>query len=110
MWRVDRAAHHQFESWIFNQPKLPPLSTVRERIVDLVGMEELDRGLADDWIDKQIESNVAILKDNYRRVKKVNLPQAIVGKKIVVGTMRDSAKIDHLLADQFGLEADKTTN
>jgi hypothetical protein len=103
VWRINRSASVQFDSWIFNASTTPDLATATRYAENLIGKKNLESALPDDWINIQIKTAVAIYAENCRLMKTMKMPQSIVGRAIVIGTIRKSTDIDNLLSKELGL-------
>ncbi|MEW6307003.1 MAG: vitamin K epoxide reductase family protein [Verrucomicrobiota bacterium] len=93
VWRAAPEKYPEFDRWMFNSPKPPPLEEARTYAGQLAGAEALAKALADGTIDKQIARNVAIYRETVKRTKMDELPQMFVGGDVVVGAPAHASEL-----------------
>ncbi|HKS38775.1 MAG TPA: vitamin K epoxide reductase family protein [Verrucomicrobiae bacterium] len=104
VWRADRTAFTRFDSWLFGHPSVPSLLQARQYAEQLVGREPLQRALADDWVNLQIERDVALYQLNHRKTRNSTMPQILVGSRIGFGSLSSVEDLFRLLETEFGLK------
>jgi len=104
VWRANRDAFHQFDSWIFAPPQPAPVHEVKQYAASLVGSEKLEAALTNSWVNGQLQTNVAIYAANSRSMTNSRMPQLIVGHAITAGAIERVDELYSLLAQQFGLK------
>lgn len=104
VWRAKRSAFAQFDSWMFTPSTPPPVAEVKRYAEELVGRENLNLALQDDWINRQLRTNTAIYTQNEVLMKTLKMPQAIIGSAIVIGSITKSQDLDRLLERELGLK------
>lgn len=103
LWRTNRQAFAEFDTWLFSKTVTPSLLETREHAETLVGQSVLANVLRDPWIDQQIAQDVAIFQTNYRITHRGEMPQLIVGNKIVVGLVQKPEDLYGFLHEHLGL-------
>lgn len=108
VWRTDREAFEKFDSWVFDSwkpssPTAVPLDQVRQHAIELVGEEKLNLALADEWVNRQIQTNVAIYQANIREVGSGSMPQLILGQSVSVGALNRVDQLYKMIGERFGL-------
>lgn len=104
VWRADRKAHHDFDNWIFTPEHPPPLGETRQYAAKLVGSNQLERALRDDWVAKTLQQGINIYSTNYLHYKNGNMPQLIIGTNLIGATFGSTAQLYKLLESQLGLK------
>jgi len=104
VWRADRTAFTRFDSWLFGHPSVPSLLQTRQYAEQLVGREPLQRAMADDWVDRQIERDVALYQMNHQKTRNNIMPQILVGSRIGFGSLSSVEDLFRLLETEFGLK------
>jgi uncharacterized membrane protein/protein-disulfide isomerase len=103
VWLANPKKFREFDDWLF-QPQSPPsVAEARLCAEQLVGRDAFIMALENEWITQQIQRNVNIFKENYLRVKTAQMPQIIIGSKILVGALNRIESIYELLETEFGL-------
>lgn len=103
VWRADRAKLEGFEDWMFAPEQPPPPAEARAFAEKLVGVEALQRALADAWIEQQLHQDISIYATNALYFKQTRMPQTIVGQRIIVGHVNSANDIYSMLKAQPGL-------
>ncbi|HKQ39247.1 MAG TPA: vitamin K epoxide reductase family protein [Verrucomicrobiae bacterium] len=104
VWRANRKAQHQFDDWIFDPEKPPPLDQAQQYAAGLVGSNQLARAMQDPWVEKTLHQAIALYTTNNVHLKMGNMPQLIVGTNILGGTFRDTAEMYKVLEKQLGIK------
>jgi len=102
VWRADRTKHHEFDNWLMEGAKPPPLVDAQLKASQIVGAEALARALQDPWVENQLRVNVAMYELSYR-AQRGQMPQLIVGPNVALGTYTKPELIK-LLTDNLGLQ------
>lgn len=102
VWRADRTKHHEFDNWMMEEAKPPPLVDAQLKAAQIVGAEALARALQDPWVENQLRIDVAIYELAYR-AQRGQMPQLIVGQNVALGTYTKPELIK-LLTDNLGLQ------
>lgn len=111
VWKADPASFAKFDDWIFSPPRPPSLLAVKEYAESLVGTQRLARAFSDPWIERQIQTDIALFRTNSLKTRSGVMPQLVAGSAISVGPVRDIAKIRQLLDENLGLKLDgQSTN
>jgi uncharacterized membrane protein len=100
VWRVDRTAFVQFDSWLF-EPEMPRDPVVARRQAEkLVTAAALETALKDPWIDRQIEQNVTA----YHNSQAARIPVILSpGMKAIVGEPASGQELLQLLEKELSL-------
>lgn len=104
VWRADRTAFTRFDSWLFGHSSVPSLLQTRQYAEQLVGREPLQRALADEWVNRQIERDVALYQMNQQKTRNNIMPQILVGSRIGFGSLSSVEDLFRLLETEFGLK------
>lgn len=102
VWRADRTKHHEFDNWLMDGAKPPPLVDAQLKAAQVVGAELLAKTLQDPWVENQLRINVAIYELSYR-AQRGQMPQLIVGSNVALGTYTKPELIK-LLTDNLALQ------
>ena len=102
VWRADRTKHHEFDNWLMEGAKPPPLVDAQLKAAQIVGAEALAKALQDPWVENQLRVNVAMYELSYR-AQRGQMPQLIVGPNVALGTYTKPELIK-LLTDNLGLQ------
>lgn len=102
VWRADRTKHHEFDNWLMDGAKPPPLVDAQLKASQIVGAEALARALQDPWVETQLQINVAMYELSYR-AQRGQMPQLIVGPNVALGTYTKPELIK-LLTDNLALQ------
>ena len=102
VWRADRTKHHEFDNWMMEGAKPPPLVDAQLKAAQIVGAEALARALQDPWVENQLRVNVAMYELSYR-AQRGQMPQLIVGPNVALGTYTKPELIK-LLTDNLALQ------
>ncbi len=105
VWRANRAAMTGFDEWMFAPPRPPPLSEARRFAAELVGTNELARALQDNWVNEQLQQDVALYATNYLHLGNPNMPQLIMGTNLTGGKLNEVDDLYRLLENNLGLKA-----
>lgn len=104
VWRADGKAFSQFDHWMFETPSPRPVEEAKRYAGQLVGPEKLDQALADDWVNRQIQMDVAIYETNSRKITNGLMPQLIIGSALSVGPIDKIENLNRLLSENLGLK------
>lgn len=104
VWRAKRESFAQFDSWVFAPPSPLSVDQVKQYAADLVGQENLERALADEWIARQLRTNVAIYEANRKEMRSGSMPQLILGKSISAGALKRVDDLYKMIGESFGLK------
>jgi len=109
VWRANRRLHHAFEEWMFAPENPPPLEAARQYAARLLGgANALDTALADPWIERQIQQTTSLYATNYLNSKNGQMPQMLIGTKLVFGGLNRMEDFYRVLSQQLGLRAAPT--
>ena len=100
VWRVDRTAFVQFDSWLF-EPEMPrDPAEARRQAEKLVPAAALESALKDPWIDRQIEQNVTA----YHNSQAARIPVILSpGMQAIVGEPASGQELLQLLEKELSL-------
>ncbi|MBI4324949.1 MAG: thioredoxin domain-containing protein [Chloroflexi bacterium] len=104
VWRADRKAFPRFDQWMFETPSPRPVEETKRYAAQLVGQEKLDQALADEWVNRQIQMDVAIYETNSRKITNGLMPQLVIGSAISVGPIDKMEDLNRLLRENLGLK------
>lgn len=95
VWRAQPAVHQQFEDWLFDPAKPPPVDQARAYAAQLVGASQLNSALADPWVSAQLRFDCDLHRANWLAVDNAALPQIVMGDAVSAGAV---VSLDHLQA------------
>ncbi len=78
----------KYDHWFFSLPATPPLDQARQEAISIIGQAELDKNLADPWLNKMIEKSVSIYAKNETVTHSMRIPQLIIGDVVNAGPVR----------------------
>lgn len=103
VWRAKPDAFRSYDDWLFKPAKLVPVAEARRYAEQLVGVENLDRAMADAWIGNLIRTNGFLYKTNYLLFKKGTLPELMMGTVTTFGSIPRVSDLLNLLSQQLEL-------
>lgn len=103
VWRAQPEAFPKFDDWLFGPSSPPPVSQARQYAAELVGQENLDRALADAWVERQVQTSVGIYDANHRAMGSRQMPQLMIGSSISTGPLDRIENLFGMIGEQFGL-------
>jgi uncharacterized membrane protein/protein-disulfide isomerase len=103
VWRARPSAFDHFDDWLFKPSAPVPLPQARAYAAQLVGQAALDQALADPWIARQIQTDVALYQANKRVANRADLPQLMLGGTITFGVFEQLEGLYQEIADRTGL-------
>ncbi len=107
VWRAQPQVFPQFDEWLFAPATPPSVAEVAQYVENLVGQEKLDRALRDEWIGRQIQTDVAIYETNSKQLNDGRMPQLIIGATVNAGPIEKAVELYRLLADHLGLRTNR---
>jgi protein-disulfide isomerase len=87
LWHSRPEAFRIFDDWMFDSPTLPPLAEARAKAEALAGKETMEQALADPWVERQLQTDIAIYQANAHVTGDLHLPQIVIGKVVIHGAM-----------------------
>ena len=105
VWHANRAAHPQFDDWLFEPEHPPELPAARQRAAELAG-PKLEASLTNEWVNQYLQLGISIYATNYYFARQGSMPQLIVGTNLIAGTVNPD-ELFARLDTQLGL---KSTN
>jgi uncharacterized membrane protein len=99
--RVGLEPYEQYDQWFFNLPKTPSLEDARQHAIDLIGKPALDKNLTDPWIEKTIQTSVAIYAKNGKLIHSSQLPQLIIGDDVIAGPVHGVDQLVTVLTEKL---------
>lgn len=95
--RVGLEPYEQYDQWFFNLSKTPSLDEARQHAIGLIGKAALDKNITDPWIDKTIQTSVAIYARNEKEIHSLQLPQLIIGDAVIAGPIHTVDQLVNVL-------------
>lgn len=102
VWRADRSKHAEFDHWLMEGAKPPPLADAEARAAQLVGDPAIRQAMLDPWANTQLQTDIAIYEVAYR-AGRGQMPQLIAGPNVALGSYTQPELIK-LLVDSLGLQ------
>jgi len=103
VWRAKPEAHAQFDDWMFDPAKPPPLAQVHDYAAQLVGADKLQSALADPWVAQQLQTDCRIHRANWLAVDDAAMPQIVMGNAVSSGPINSVEHLQILLRQYLGL-------
>ncbi|MDB6039961.1 MAG: Vitamin epoxide reductase [Verrucomicrobiales bacterium] len=95
--RAGLEPYEQYDQWFFNLSKTPSLEEARQHAIQLIGKAALDKNITDPWIDKTIQTSVAIYAKNDKEIHSLQLPQLIIGNAVIAGPIHGVDQLVNVL-------------
>jgi uncharacterized membrane protein/thiol-disulfide isomerase/thioredoxin len=103
VWRAKPEAHRQFDDWMFDSIRPPPVAQAQEYAAQLVGADKLKSALADPWVAQQILTDCKIHRANWLAVDDSAMPQIILGNAVSSGPINSVGHFQMLLNQYLGV-------
>lgn len=103
VWRAKPAVHRQFDDWMFDEVKPPPLAQAREHAAQLVGADKLQAALADPWVTQQLLTDCKLYRANWLAADNSALPQIVMGDAVSSGPINSMEHLQILLRQYLGV-------
>jgi uncharacterized membrane protein len=97
LWRARPDAFPAFQDWCMGSPETPALAVVRAKAESIVGKEALERALADPWVGRQLQSDIALYTANGQVNRDGRLPQLVIGDVVTHGEVARAEDLDLLI-------------
>jgi len=102
VWRARPDLHRQFDEWMFDPLKPPPVEQAQEYAAKLVGADKLKSALADPWVAQQILFDCKLHRANWLAVDNSALPQIVMGNAVSSGPVNSVQHLDLMLRQYMG--------
>lgn len=106
VWQANRRMHESFDDWVFAPEYPPDLAAIHERGAQLTGRRQYQSAMTNEWTSKYLRLAIDLYATNAVFVGQGNMPQLIVGTKLLSGNP-ELPELYQWLGSQLGL---KTTN
>ena len=103
VWRARPDLHRQFDDWMFEPIKPPPVRQAQDYAAQLVGAEKLKAALADPWVSQQMLTDSKLHRANWLAADNSALPQIVIGNAISSGPINSMQHLQLLLQQYLGL-------
>lgn len=104
VWRANRFVFPQFEERLFSSARPAPVEEVRAYANQLVGADNLQSALTNEWIQQQILTACYLHHTNWQLTGGAAMPQVIMGEAISVGPLNSVNHLLVLLEKYLGLK------
>jgi uncharacterized membrane protein len=104
VWWANRFVFPQYDDWLFSAEKPPPVEQVREYAAQLVGADQLQSALTNQWVEQQILKACYLHSVNWQAAGGPAMPQVIIGPAISVGPLNSPNHLLVLLEKYLGLK------
>ncbi len=101
--RVSNAAFLQFDEWIFEPRDIPTLDQAREKARQIVGEEPLKAALSDPWVERTLQTSVALYEQNGNITSSYRMPQLVIGDIVNLGRLTRPEDLYQLLEKNLGV-------
>ncbi|MDB4341894.1 vitamin K epoxide reductase family protein [bacterium] len=103
--QVAPAKYEQFDRWLFtNHKTTKPLAKVREHAAELVGAAALNKAVASETVQQQLQQNIRVYELNTKNGGNSSMPQTIVGDRVIFGPPPSDAALQSILKKTLGLK------
>jgi len=103
--QVAPAKYEQFDRWLFtNHKTTKPLAKVREHAAGLVGAAALNKAVASETVQQQLQQNIRVYALNTKNYGNSSMPQTIIKDGMMFGPAQSSAAFQSLLKKALGLK------
>ncbi|MBT4226344.1 MAG: thioredoxin domain-containing protein [Verrucomicrobia bacterium] len=103
--QVAPAKYEQFDRWLFtNHKPTKPLAKVREHAAELVGAAALNKAVASETVQQQLQQNIRVYELNTKNGGNSSMPQTIVGDRVIFGPPPSDAALQSILKKTLGLK------
>ena len=103
--QVAPAKYEQFDRWLFtNHKTTKPLAKVREHAAGLVGAAALNKAVASETVQQQLQQNIRVYELNTKNGGNSSMPQTIVGDRVIFGPPPSDAALQSILKKTLGLK------
>jgi protein-disulfide isomerase len=99
VWKASPSAMQQFDDWIFEPERPPPLDEARGFAEQLVGKDAFTAAFRDPWVNQQLQMDVAIYDVAYRSGRG-SMPQLLIGTNIYLGILAPE-ELGRAIREQF---------
>jgi uncharacterized membrane protein len=103
VFHANRFVHGEFHEWLLTGEDPPPLEQARLRAAQLVGTNQLEMALTNDWVHQQMLTDCELHMANYQATGMAGMPQLIMGPVISAGVMNSPLHLLALLERYLGL-------
>jgi uncharacterized membrane protein/protein-disulfide isomerase len=97
VWHARPEAFREFDDWLFDSPEIPALGEARTHAAMLVGQEALDSALTNAWVNRQLQTDIALYQANAREVGDGLLPQLVIGDVVTHGAIETQDQLTQLI-------------
>lgn len=103
--QVAPAKYEQFDRWLFtNHKTTKPLAKVREHAAGLIGAAALNKAVASETVQQQLQQNIRVYELNTKNGGNSSMPQTIVGDRVIFGPPPSDAALQSILKKTLGLK------
>jgi hypothetical protein len=105
VWHANRAAHPQFDEFMFASETPPPIESARQFAAQLAGgADALGKALSDGWVNQYLKLGIDIYATNSIYIHNGSMPQLIVGTNLTSGTLNSPADLYKIVQEQLGIQ------
>jgi uncharacterized membrane protein len=104
VWQANRATYPGFENWMLSSRDPPPVDQAKAYAAQLVGANELQSALTNEWIQQQILMACELHQTNWQAAGGMAMPQLIIGPVISVGPLNSPNHLLVLLEKYLGIK------
>jgi uncharacterized membrane protein len=102
VWHAKPQAFREFDSWLFDGPKPPPVADATARANQILG-DQSTRALNDPWVTEQLITDCKIHRANWLSVDSSAMPQIVMGNAVSSGPINSEEHLRILLNRYMGL-------
>jgi uncharacterized membrane protein/thiol-disulfide isomerase/thioredoxin len=101
VWRAGPKAYPAYDDWFFAATPVPTLEQAHAQAESLVGKDNLNRALADDWVRRQLAFDISLYRANALPENNPRLPQLMIGDIITHGAIDRLGELDDLVVQHL---------
>ena len=97
VWRAKPEAYPTIDDWLFKDARPASLEEATRYAENLVGLEAFRAALKDKVITDRIQQGTEMFRVNLAETGKAEMPQLLLGQKIIVGGFKEVEQLHELL-------------
>ncbi|MGC8743472.1 MAG: vitamin K epoxide reductase family protein [Verrucomicrobiia bacterium] len=103
VWRANRAAHAEYEKYLFEGAEPPPYEKAKAFAENLVGSANLAKAMSDIWITNMIKLTTSIFATNALYLGQGQMPQVIIGTNLISGQIQNPSVLIDQIQRQYNI-------
>ncbi|MGC8887922.1 MAG: vitamin K epoxide reductase family protein [Verrucomicrobiia bacterium] len=103
VWRANRAAHAEYEKFLFDGAEPPPYEKAKAFAEKLVGSANLAAAMSDGWVTNMIKLTTSIFSTNALYLGQGQMPQVIIGTNLISGQIQNTSVLIDQIQKQYNI-------